>query len=91
MVKPRNFAAMGVRGRLLLAFLAICMFALVAAGSGFFSLSQVGSALKIITEQRVPQAISWLELSRQTERVVSAAPAMLLVNTENERGLTISY
>ena len=76
---------MGVRGRLLLAFLAICMFSLVAAGSGFFSLSQVGSALRIITEQRVPQAISWLELSRQTERVVRAAPAMLLVNTENER------
>jgi class 3 adenylate cyclase/HAMP domain-containing protein len=85
MVKPRSFAAMGVRGRLLLAFLGICMFALVAAGSGFFSLSQVGSALNIITEQRVPQAISWLELSRQTERVVRAAPAMLLVNTENER------
>jgi class 3 adenylate cyclase/PAS domain-containing protein len=76
---------MGVRGRLLLAFLAICMFSLVAAGSGFFSLSRVGGALRMITEQRVPQAISWLELSRQTERVVRAAPAMLLVNTENKR------
>ncbi len=76
---------MGVRGRLLLAFLAICMFSLVAAGSGFFSLSRVGGALRMITEQRVPQAISWLELSRQTERVVRAAPAMLLVNTANER------
>jgi class 3 adenylate cyclase len=84
MDKPPKFASMGVRGRLLLAFLAICMFSLVAAGSGFFSLSQVGGALRIITEQRVPHAISWLELSRQTERVVGAAPAMLLVSTEDE-------
>ncbi len=85
MDKPRKFASMGVRGRLLLAFLAICMFSLVAAGSGLFSLSQVGGALRRITEQRVPQAISWLELSRQAERVLRAAPAILLVDTETSR------
>ena len=76
---------MGVRGRLLLAFLAICMFSLVAAASGFYSLSQVGGALKRITEQRVPDALSWLELSRRVERVVRAAPALLVVNSESAR------
>ena len=76
---------MGVRGRLLLAFLLISMFALVAAASGLYSLSQVGGALSKITEQRVPEALSWLELSRRVESVVRAAPALLVVKTERAR------
>ena len=76
---------MGVRGRLLLAFLGISMFSLVAAASGLYSLLQVGGALKRITEQRVPQALSWLELSRSVESVVRAAPALLVVKTNDAR------
>ncbi len=76
---------MGVRGRLLLAFLGISMFSLVAAASGLYSLSQVGSALNKITEQRVPEALSWLELSRRVESVVRAAPALLVVKSDNAR------
>ena len=67
---------MGVRGRLLLAFLAISMFALIAAGSGFFSLSQVGSALRIITEQRIRE----LENEKKLMRARS-----VLIGQENER------
>ena len=76
---------MGVRGRLLLAFLGISMFSLVAAASGLYSLSQVGGALNKITEQRVPEALSWLELSRRVESVVRAAPALLVVKTDSAR------
>ena len=76
---------MGVRGRLLLAFLGISMFSLVAAASGLYSLSQVGGALSRITEQRVPEALSWLELSRHVEGVVRAAPALLVVRTDSAR------
>ena len=76
---------MGVRGRLLLAFLGISMLSLVAAASGLYSLLQVGGALKRITEQRVPQALSWLELSRSVESVVRAAPALLVVKTDDAR------
>ena len=75
----------GVRGRLLLAFLAICMFSLIGAASGIFSLSQVGRHFSHITEVRVPQALSWLDLSRQAETVVRAAPALLAVRTEEAR------
>ena len=78
-------ASMGVRGRLLLAFLGISMFSLIAAASGLYSLSQVGGGLKKITEHRVPEALSWLELSRRVERVVRAAPALLVVKTPSER------
>ena len=76
---------MGVRGRLLLAFLGISMFSLVAAASGLYSLSQVGGALNTITEQRVPEALSWLELSRRVESIVRAAPALLVVKTDSAR------
>jgi phosphoglycerate-specific signal transduction histidine kinase len=85
MHEPNKSASMGVRGRLLLAFLGISMFALVAAASGLYSLSQVGGALNKITEQRVPEALSWLELSRRVESVVRAAPALLVVKTDSAR------
>jgi hypothetical protein len=84
--KPKKkFASMGVRGRLLLAFLGISMFSLVAAASGLYSLSRVGGALSNITEHRVPGALSWLELSRRVESIVRAAPALLVVNTDSAR------
>ena len=85
MDEPNKSASMGVRGRLLLAFLGISMFSLVAAASGLYSLSQVGGALNTITEQRVPEALSWLELSRRVEKVVRAAPALLVVKTFSAR------
>lgn len=85
MDKPRKITSMGVRGRLLLAFLGISLFSLVAAASGLYSLLQVGGALKRITEHRVPQALSWLELSRSVESVVRAAPALLVVKTDDAR------
>ena len=75
----------GVGERLLLAFLGIGAFSLIASASGFYSLSQVRGALTHITEERVPQALSLLELSRQAERVVSSAPALLVVTTVAER------
>jgi len=85
MAEPNKSASMGVRGRLLLAFLGISMFSLVAATSGLYSLSQVSGALNEITEQRVPEALSWLELSRRVESIVRAAPALLVVKTDNAR------
>ena len=78
-------ASMGVRGRLLLAFLGIAMFSLIAAVSGLYSLSQVGNALSEITEQRIPEALSWLELSRRVESIVRSAPALLVVKTDSAR------
>ena len=83
--KAHKSASLGVRGRLLIAFIGIALFSLVAAISGLYSLSQVGEALTKITEQRVPEALSWLELSRRVETVVRAAPALLGANTDNAR------
>jgi signal transduction histidine kinase len=71
---------MGVRGRLLLAFLGISAFALIAAAAAMYSFSEVGGVLGRITEERVPAALDSLELSRQAERIVAAAPKLLAVS-----------
>ena len=75
---------MGVRGRLLAAFFGISAFALVAAAAAMISFIEVGEGLNLITQQRVPTALASQELSRQTERIIAAAPALLTVTTLSE-------
>ena len=73
-----------VRGRLLLAFFAIASFAVLAAAAALYSFLQVGGALNLITEERVPSALASQELSRQAERIVAVAPALLAVVTDEQ-------
>ena len=75
---------MGVRGRLLVAFFGISAFALVAAAAAMISFIEVGEGLNLITQKRVPSALASQELSRQTERIIAAAPALLTVTTLSE-------
>ncbi|HXV23458.1 MAG TPA: adenylate/guanylate cyclase domain-containing protein [Alphaproteobacteria bacterium] len=81
------FARLGVRGRLLLSFFGISAFAVIAAATAMYSFLEVGKALERIIEFRVPSAIASVQLSRQAERIVAAAPALLTVTTapEHER------
>jgi hypothetical protein len=81
------FTRLGVRGRLLFSFFGVSAFAVIAAGTAMYSFLEVGKALERIIEFRVPSAIASLQLSRQAERIVAAAPALLTVTTapEHER------
>ena len=74
-----------VRGRLFMAFIGISMFSLVAGGAGLYSLAQVNDALDRITDERVPQALALVEIARQAELILNAAPALLVVTTEASR------
>ncbi len=76
--------SLGVRGRLLLAFLAISAFAVLAALSAMYYFFKVDQAHDRITSQRVPVSLTALELSRQAERIVAAAPSYLSVSGEDE-------
>jgi class 3 adenylate cyclase len=78
------FQRLGVRGRLLLAFFGISAFAVFAAAAGMSSFLAVGGVLDRITQQRVPSALASLELSRQAERIVAAAPALLAAQTPDQ-------
>ena len=68
---------LSVRSRLLLAFLGISAFAALAAAAGTYAFRQTANVLELITEQRVPSTLAALELSRQAERIVAAAPTLL--------------
>jgi adenylate cyclase len=73
---------LSVRWRLLLAFLGISAFAVLAAATGTYAFRQMAYVLERITDQRVPSALTALDLSRQAERIVAAAPALLTVRSE---------
>lgn len=74
----------GVASRLLLAFLGISGLAIVGAGAAIYSFRDIGQALDRITAGRVPAALASLEVSRQAERIVSAAPSLLSSATPAE-------
>ena len=80
-----RFGEIGVRGRLLLAFLGISGFAVIAAAAAIYTFSRAGDALQQITQERLPPVLDSLELSRQAERIVAAAPTLMAVSSPAER------
>ena len=83
-------AGYGLRERLLLAFIAISGFAVVAAGVGNYAFYAIGEALRQVTENSVPPAIATLELAQRTERIVAAGPALLAATNSAEFTSTFS-
>ncbi len=79
------FERLGVRWRLLIAFFGISAFAVLAAAAAVHAILSIGGVLDRITQQRVPSALGSLEISRQTERIVAAAPTFLAIATSAER------
>jgi adenylate cyclase len=74
----------GVRARLLLAFLGVSAFAVLAASAGIYAFRQVGDRLELI-DTRVPQAVSSMEISRAADRLIASAHALLAATTTKER------
>jgi len=70
-----------VASRLLLAFLGISGLAVIGAVVAIFSFHEIGDVLDRITARRVPAALALQEVSRQAERIASAAPALLAAAT----------
>ena len=67
----------GLRGRLLLAFIAISLFVVAAAAAGLYALREVEQALDRITLKTVPIALDARELWRKSEKIISVGPALL--------------
>lgn len=85
-METRRISFLGsVRGRLNLAFLGISMFTLVAGGAGLLAVSRVHVALQRITEESVPQALALVEIARQADRILRAAPALLVATSDTAR------
>ena len=76
--------ALGIRGRLLLAFFGVSAFAVLATTVAVYAFLQVGIVVERITERRVPAALASLQLSRQAERVAATAPAVLATSSKTQ-------
>ena len=74
---------LGLRGRLLLAFAGISLFAVSAALVGQYALMEVGRALER-TEQALPPAITAMELSSRSKEVIAAGPALRSLSSRQE-------
>src|ERR1700730_8460693 len=66
----------GLRGRLLLAFVAISLFVVAAAAAGLYALREVERSLDRITLQTVPVALDARELWRKTEKIIAVGPTL---------------
>lgn len=76
---------MGVRGRLLIAFFGISGLGILIAAAALYAFSVFGRTLDRITEVSVPSVVTTIEISRQAERIVAAAPALLAAETTAAR------
>src|SRR5262249_44601514 len=74
----------GLRGRLLLSFIAISSFGAIAAIVGTYALYTIGKALHEVTDRSIPPAIVSLELAQRTERILAVGPTLLGVSSANE-------
>ena len=82
------FRKLGVRGRLLFAFFGISALAAIVAAAAFYAFATFGQVLQRITQDRVPAVVNAMEVSRQAERIVAAAPSLLVAETPAERSET---
>src|SRR5438445_2682263 len=74
----------GLRGRLLLAFVAISLFVVAAGAAGLFALREVERTLDRITLKTVPVALDARELWRKSEIIVGIGPALVNASDEKE-------
>ena len=82
--EPKKVRISSLRKRLLLAFIAISGFAVVAAVVGNYAFYAIGKALHQVTDESVPPAIATLELAQSSERIVADGPALLAVASSDE-------
>jgi len=76
---------LGLRGSLLLAFMAIAATSIVIAGGASFLLNQLSGMNKVLTEQDVPRLTTAMQLSELSESLSSNGPTLLNAPTETVR------
>jgi adenylate cyclase len=79
------FKRFGVRASLLLAFVVISGFAVLATGAAIYSFQSVKTLFDKITEERVPTALAAQELSSRVGRILAETPTLLAANAPLER------
>ena len=79
------FTRLGVRACLILAFVGISGFAVLATVAAMYSFQVVQTLMDQITEERVPTALAAQELSSRVGRILAETPTLLAADTPSER------
>ena len=79
------FKRFGVRASLILAFVVISGFAVLATVAAMYSFQRVQTLFDKITEERVPTALAAQELSSRVGRILAETPTLLAASTPSER------
>jgi signal transduction histidine kinase len=79
------FSRWGVRASLIIAFVGISGFAVLATLAAIYSFHVVQTLFDKIIEERVPTALAAQELSSRVGRILAETPALLAANTPSER------
>jgi len=74
----------GLRGRLLAAFLLISLLVAMAAAIGVYTFYSVGTGLDLIVKSKLPALIAARDFSRKTEYIVAAGPAISAAGTVDD-------
>lgn len=83
------FLNLGIRGKLLLAFIAISIFSLLTAGFAVYTVVRLTDTVDRITGERIPVAFAAQKISQRTERVAALGPALLAADSQERRELLI--
>ncbi len=79
------FKRLGVRACLILAFVGISGFAVLATVAAMYSFQRVQTLFDKITEERVPTALAAQELSSRVGRILAETPTLLAASALSER------
>lgn len=79
------FKRLGVRACLILAFVGISGFAVLATVAAMYSFQRVQTLFDKITEQRVPTALAAQELSSRVGRILAETPTLLAASIPLDR------
>ncbi len=74
----------GLRARLLLSFIGISGFSIVAAVFANYAFFAIGQALRDVIDRTVPPAIVTLELAQRSEHIAADGPALLAATSTQE-------
>ncbi|MDR3515285.1 MAG: response regulator [Azospirillaceae bacterium] len=77
----RTGPAIGIRSSLLLAFLAISVFVVIAAGTAMHALLEMSGLLAEITQRQTPAMTGSLKLARQVEKITASMQPISVIAT----------
>lgn len=84
--RGRAGRALGIRGKLFLAFSAMAVLTIVAGGVAWFAFVEIGESVHRITSESVPAMSASLELAEKSAEISALAPALMASTDQSQRG-----